>query len=278
MQNDRRANSTPKTIRIALAQSTLARKVGENLAKNLRLMESASRKGAQMIVFPELCLSPFFPRLSGQDVSRYAMSVNDRFVREFQSACKRLKLAASPNIYLREGDRYFDASLMINVNGEIMGVSKMVHIGQFPGFYERDYYTPSDTGFRVYELTFGRVGIVVCFDRHFPESIRTSVLRGAEVVIIPTANITSEPRDLFECEIRSAAFQNGVYVAMCNRVGKEGEAEFCGESVVIDSNGRVIAKAGQFEELLIVEVDPSRIEESRSSRPYLSLRRPDSYE
>ena len=171
----------------------------------------------------------------------------------------------------------FDASLMIGADGSVMGISKMVHIAQMPGFYERDYYTPSDTGFRVYETPLGKIGIVVCFDRHYPESIRTCALRGASLVVIPTANTMDEPRDVFECELRAAAFQNGIYVAMCNRVGTEGEVVFCGESVVVDPSGNIVVKGDSTEAVVLADVELSQVIAARTKRPYLLLRRPELY-
>jgi predicted amidohydrolase len=231
-----------------------------------------------MIIFPELCLSPFFPQFPGRDASVYAMSIDDGAIQRIRAACQRLNLVASPNVYLLEGQRRFDASLMIDATGEIQGVSKMVHIAQVPGFYEQDYYAPSDTGFQVYEGALGRVGIVICFDRHYPESTRTSTLRGAQLIVIPTANRMDEPRDLFECEMRTAAMHNGIFVAMCNRVGTEGDATFCGESLVVDPDGDVVFKAADSEELAVVNIDLSQVNVSRRKRPYLAIRRPETYD
>lgn len=265
-------------MRLALAQYALSSDLKSNLAKVLEFMHAASKQGAQLIIFPELCLSPFFPQFPGQDVSKYVLRIDDESIREIQTACRQLSLAACPNVYLQEGPRRFDASLMISADGEIQGVSKMVHIAQVPGFYEQDYYAPSDTGFRVYDIPSGKLGIVVCFDRHYPESTRTCTLRGAQLIIIPTANRMDEPRDLFECEVRTAAMQNGVYLAMCNRVGREGDTVFCGESMVVDCNGELLFKGTDAEGLHVVDIDLRQIEISRRKRPYLSLRRPECYE
>ena len=119
-----------------------------------------------------------------------------------------------------EGKRY-DASLVINADGSLLGVSKMVHIVQAPLFHEQDYYTPLDSGFETYTTQAGIVGVVICFDRHYPESIRTCVLKGAQIIVIPTANIKGEPLELFEWELRVPAMQNEVVIALCNRVGVE---------------------------------------------------------
>jgi predicted amidohydrolase len=265
-------------VRLALAQYALDPEMSANLTKALELMETASRQRAELVLFPELCLSPFFPQFAGQKVSHYALTLDDERIQQFQTACLRLKLAASPNVYLQEEHGRFDASLLIDARGEIRGVSKMVHIAQLPGFYEKDYYTPSDTGFRVYDTPRAKIGVVVCFDRHFPESVRACALQGAELILIPTANTLAEPRELFECELRAAAMQNGLFVAMCNRVGAERDAVFCGESTIVDPHGEVIAKARQTESLLIADLDLSQVQTARRKRPYLSLRRPQFYQ
>jgi predicted amidohydrolase len=265
------------TVRIALAQYALKSNMNLNLIRALEFMGAAEKMSAQLVVFPELCLSPFFPQYPNKSVDHYAVALEDECVEQFQAACKRLKLVASPNIYLRERGRLFDASLMIDAAGELLGVSKMVHVAQVPGFYEQDYYTPSDTGFRVYDTSLGRVGVVVCFDRHYPESIRACVLRGASLIIIPTANTMDEPRDLFVCEIRAAAYQNGVFIAMCNRVGSEGNMVFSGESIVVDPHGNVVVQADGSESLIRADIDLAQVTNARRQRPYLSLRRPEHY-
>ena len=119
----------------------------------------------------------------------------------------------------------------------------MVHIAQADKFFEQDYYTPSDDGFKVFETEFGKLGIVICFDRDFPESIRSEALKGADLILIPTVNTKAEPSEMFEWELRVQAFQNSTIIAMCNRVGAEGDMDFSGESIVVDANGNVLAKA-----------------------------------
>lgn len=265
-------------MRLSMAQYPLTADKQANLATALRWMGAASRQNAELIFFPELCLSPFFPQISGGDASNYLMTVGGEEVLQFQRACKDFGLIASPNIYLQESGKPFDASLMIDEKGVLLGVSKMVHIVQVPRFFEQDYYAPSDTGFKVYETRMGKIGIIVCFDRHYPESIRTCALRGAQLIIIPTANTKDEPRDMFEWELRVSAMQNGVYIAMCNRVGREGDVTFCGESVLVDPNGNIVARADDAEDLLCADLDFSSIERARAQRPYLSLRRPGFFE
>jgi beta-ureidopropionase len=265
-------------MRLGLAQYALHPDMERNLEKVLVLMAEAARRSVILMAFPELCVSPFFPQYAARNARRYSVSTEGALVQALRAACRQHQLVAAPNLYLEERGRHFDATLMIGVDGALLGISKMVHIAQVPGFYEQDYYTPSDTGFRAYETSAGPVGVVVCFDRHFPESVRTCVLRGAAVILIPTANTMAEPQDVFECELRAAAFQNGVYLAMCNRVGAEGDAVFCGESMVVDPDGKVIARADAGETLLVVDIDLAQVAAARARRPYLSLRRPEMYD
>lgn len=183
----------------------------------------------------------------------------------------------SPNVHLEQNGKYYDTSLWISPEGEILGNAKMVHIAQAPQFYEQDYYTPSDDGFKVFDTPLGKVGIVICYDRHLPESIRTCVLKGTDMVIIPTANTKAENMELFEWEIRVQAMQNQVFVAMCNWVGIEDAMEFSGESLVVHPSGKVLLKADDCEQLLTCDLDLSEVRELRSRVPYLKTRRPEWY-
>ena len=261
--------------RVALMQMNMASDMDVNLNKSLDLIEMAAAQGAGLIVFPELQLSPFFPQHPKQNADQYLMTIDDQRILKLQNKAKQLAVVIVPNIYLREGSARYDACPVIDANGEVRGISKMVHIVQIPQFYEQDYYTPSDSGFVVHETAAGKVGVVICYDRHYPESIRACVLAGAQIVVIPTAIVAGEPLEKFEWEVRLAAWQNNIFIAICNRTGLESEMEFCGNSMVVDPEGEIIAQAGGEEEIILADADYSQIEISRKARPYLALRRGD---
>ena len=265
-------------MKIALVQSKMSHDMAENLQKTISAMEKAAEVGSDIVCFPEIQFSPFFPQNPNHDVSNYVLDINHEIVSSLRTTCVKTGLIAVPNLYLEENGNRYDASPIINLDGELLGISKMVHVAQAPYFNEQDYYTPSDSGFHVYDTPVGKIGIVICFDRHFPESIRTCVLRGAEIIIIPTANTRAEPMEMFEWEMRIAAMQNGVFIAMCNRVGIEDNMDFCGESIVINPNGDVVAKANDQEQILYAEIDLKTIKNIRKERPYIRLRRADMYE
>ena len=265
-------------MKIALAQMKMVPDMEKNYLRSVGLIREASIKGADLVVFPEIQLSSFFPQYAGRDVSQYVIRETHPFLVGIRNACREHHIFASPNLYIEEDGKRYDMSFLIDDDGEIVGRQKMVHIAQCDKFYERDYYLPSEEGFTVFDTKLGRIGIVVCFDRHYPESIRTEALRGAELIIIPTANTTAEPSELFQWEIKIQAFQNSVNIAMCNRVGVEDEMVFSGESIVCNYNGKTVAVAGHGEELLITHIDLNGASSERDRKPYTSLRRPEMYE
>ena len=162
----------------------------------------------------------------------------------FAARARKLGVVVVLNLYEREGDACFDCSPVIDADGSVLGRTRMVHITDYPGFHEQGYYTPGDTGTPVYDTRHGKIGVAICYDRHYPEYMRALALRGAELVVVPQAGALDEwPDGLFEAEMRVAAFQNGYFVALCNRVGPEEHLEFAGESFVCAPDGNVIARA-----------------------------------
>ena len=265
-------------MKLALAQMKMYSDMESNLTKALQVMREAAARGADLICFPEVQLTPFFPQYEKLAPDIYSIGMESPYVKAVCEACKDLSIYASPNFYIEEDGHYYDMSLLIDDCGEIIGRQKMVHIAQCECFYEQDYYRPSEEGFQVFDTKLGKIGIVVCFDRHYPESIRTEALRGAELILVPTANTTEEPSQLFQWEVKIQAFHNSVNVAMCNRVGVEDKMTFSGESIVADYNGDTLALAGGSEELLIAELDLSAATKTRREKPYTSLRRKELYE
>lgn len=264
-------------MKLALVQMSMKDSMDKNLKKILQSIDEAAAKGAEAICFPEVQLSPFFPQYPGKKASQYALSIDSDFVQQIQKKCCEHQMIGVPNFYLEENNKYYDASPVFDSDGTLLGISKMVHIAQAEFFYEQDYYTQSDSGFHVYETSIGNIGVVICFDRHFPESIRTCAIKGAKLIIIPTANTKAEPVQLFEWEVRVAAMQNGVFIAMCNRVGLEGEMDFSGESIVVDPNGDVFVKAEDKEQILYADLNLDDSTKVQDTRPFLNLRRPETY-
>jgi N-carbamoylputrescine amidase len=168
---------------------------------------------------------------------------------------------------------------VIDADGTLLGVTRMIHITEYPCFHEQGYYTPGDHGAPVFNTKAGRIGVAICYDRHFPEYMRALAVNGADLVIVPQAGAVDEwPEGLYEAEMRVAAFQNGYFTALCNRVGKEERIDFSGESFVCAPDGQVIARAAKSaDEILYAGIDFNQLKESNARQLFMKHRRPQLY-
>lgn len=237
-------------MKIALGQMKISKNINENLKKTISFIKKASENNADLICFSELQLTPFFPQYPKRDVKEYLMPYDSDYIYKIQKACAEYEIYASPNLYVCQNNKNYDMSFLINRNGEIIGNQKMVNIANNKYFHEKDYYAPSEEGFNVFDTEFGKIGIVVCYDRHYPKSIYLEAMKGAKLILVPTANTLQEDTELFKWEIKVQAWQNKVNIAMCNRVGKEDKMEFSGESIICDLNGKTISLGGHKEEIV----------------------------
>ena len=268
------------SMRIALVQQHAGPDPRENLARGLAALDQAAAEGAQLVAFAELAFERFYPQNPADgDPAHLAEPIPGPTTEAIAARAARLGLVVVLNLYERAGKRCFDSSPVIDADGSLLGVTRMVHITDYPCFHEQGYYAPGDRGAPVYETRVGRIGVAICYDRHYPEYMRALALGGADLVVVPQAGSVGEwPDGLYEAEMRVAAFQNGYFTALCNRVGPEERLEFAGESFVCDPEGRVIARAGTgTDEILLADLDPGRLEESPARRLFLKDRRPELY-
>ena len=267
-------------MRIALVQQRASEDLQANRSKGGEAVREAAQNGAEVVCFAELAFEPFYPQnRATPEALEKAEPVPGPVTELFCSLAKELGVVVVLNLFERDGERTFDTSPVIGPEGEIIGLTRMVHITDYDGFHEEGYYAPGDRGAPVYDTPFGRIGVAICYDRHFPEYMRALALAGAQVVFVPQAGVVGEwPEGLYEAELRVAAFQNGVFTALCNRVGKEEKLTFAGESFVCNPGGEVIARAGKgTEEILYADLDLSEIERSHARRLFLRDRRPELY-
>lgn len=262
-------------IKIAVAQFAMAESVEENYRNSIRFIERAAAAGADLVTFPEGHLSRYAPQYPGLDPMSFAMSLDHPYVQGFLEACKANHIMACIGLCLLEGETIYATAVLISAEGEILGIGKKNHIVCTDHFYERDYFTPGNEGFVVADTELGRIGLIVCFDRHYPESFRTCVRKGADLILVSAANEKAEPTEMFEWEIRVPAYQNSVNVVMSNRVGTEGAMEFCGLSVIVGPEGEVLARANDRETLLLAEADMASPVQIRAKRQYEALFRPE---
>lgn len=267
-------------MKIALIQQRATRDKQANVARGLANLEAAAGHGAALACYAELAFEWFHPQhpASG-DVRNLAEPLDGPLVQAFRQKARELGIVVVLNLFERAGQAAYDCSPVIDADGALQGVTRMVHITEYACFHEQGYYTPGNSGAPVYRTRAGNVGVAICYDRHFPEYMRALALAGADLVVVPQAGAVGEwPDGLYEAEMQVAAFQNGYYVALCNRIGREDRLEFAGESFVCAPDGSVIARAGQgTEEILYAEIDLASAADSHARRLFLQHRRPELY-
>jgi N-carbamoylputrescine amidase len=267
-------------LRLALVQQHAGPDRDANVEHGLEALGRAASAGARLVGFAELAFDPFHPqRPAVGDVAALAEPIPGPTTEAFATRAAELGVVVVLNLFERNGGRTFDASPVIDADGRLLGVTRMVHITDYDRFHERGYYAPGDTGAPVYVTAVGRIGVAICYDRHYPEYMRALALAGADVVLVPQAGTDGEwPDGLYEAEMRAAAFQNGYWVALCNRVGAEERLTFAGESFVCGPDGTVVARAPHgTNHVLFADVDLSACRESHARRLFLRDRRPELY-
>lgn len=267
-------------MNIALIQQPASVDKERNLKQGLASARTAAEAGAKLICFAELAFDRFFPQQpAAGDVARLAETIPGPVTEPFQELAREFGVVIVLNLFELAAAKTYDASPVIDADGSILGVTRMVHIAEYACFHEQSYYTPGDRGAQVYDTAWGKIGVAICYDRHYPEYMRALGVAGAELVIVPQAGAAGEwPDGLYEAELQVAAFQNGYYTALCNRVGKESKLDFSGESFVCDPSGRVVAQAGRgTEEILYCDIDLTEVPGSHARRMFYRDRRPELY-
>lgn len=267
-------------MKIALIQYQPTNDLQASVQRGLAALEEAAANGADLVAFPELAFTPFYPQYKADEsFLDLAEPIPGPTTSAFCEAAKRLGVVVVLNLFERDGNKAYDTSPVIDSDGTLLGSARMMHITDYECFYEQGYYTPGDTPAPVFDTAVGRIGIAICYDRHFPEYLRGLALAGAELVIVPQAGAMDEwPEGLFEAELQISSFHNGYFMALANRVGKEDGLHFAGESYVTSPFGQVIAQAPKGEEaILYADIDLSDCEKSPAKKLFMHHRRPDQY-
>lgn len=288
-------SEVPRKFTLGLLQMMLGRDVNANLKKSLSFIEKAARQGAEVVCLPELFRSQYFCQTEDIKNFELAETIPGPSTQAISKAAKKNKVVVIVPVFEKRAmGVYHNSAAVVDSNGEIAGIYRKMHIPDDPAFYEKFYFTPGDLGFRSFRTQYGDIGTLICWDQWYPEAARLTALRGASVLFYPTA-IGWHPHEKAEHGIaqfeswqtvqRGHAIANGVYVAAVNRVGleklHEGSAgiEFWGQSFVVEPQGKIIAQASaDNEEILMAEIDLSRIEYIRQNWPFLRDRRIDAYD
>jgi predicted amidohydrolase len=267
-------------MKIALVQQRASMDRDDNVSRGIKAFHTAAKAGAQLIAYAELGFLPFLPqRRATPEAVAQAEPIPGPTTEIFSNLSREYEVVTVLNLFESHGNQTYDASPVIDADGSLLGVTRMIHIMDGLGFYEKGFYTPGDKNKFVFQTRYGRVGIAICYDRHFPEYMRNLGLQGAEIVVVPQAGALGEwPEGIFEAELQVAAFQNGYYAALVNRVGREELLHFSGESFVVNPEGRLIAQAPQEKDfILYAEIDITQVANSAARKYFLRDRRPDFY-
>ena len=279
-------------INVGLIQSACSADPEENLKKTLAAAESAAGKGAQIICTQELFRSQYFCQSEDHNFFQLAEPIPGPTTDAFQKLAREKQVVVVASLFeKRAAGVYHNTAVVIDADGSLLGRYRKMHIPDDPHYYEKFYFTPGDLGFRAWQTRYGKIGVLVCWDQWYPEAARLTAMQGAEILFYPTA-IGWLPSDkavhgeqqhaAWETIQRSHAIANGCYVVVPNRVGHEklaGEGiEFWGQSFVAGTSGELLAKASvDKEEVLVVALDLSKVDITRTHWPFLRDRRIDAY-
>jgi N-carbamoylputrescine amidase len=280
-------------FRLGLVQMSCSSNASENTEKAATRVREAAGRGAQIICLQELFRTPYFCQKEDPAVFDLAEAVPGPTTELFGKIAKEAGVVVVTSLFERRAAGvYHNTAVVLDADGSIAGVYRKMHIPDDPLYYEKYYFAPGDTGFRVFPTRFGKVGTLVCWDQWYPEAARLTAMQGADLLVYPTA-IGWHPsekkqhgpsqHDAWETMQRSHAIANGIFVAATNRVGHEGDAdagiEFWGGSFVANPSGVLLAKAShEREEILVVACDPAESESVRRNWPFFRDRRIDAYE
>lgn len=263
----------------------------ENLEKAIAGVRQAAAQGAQIVCLQELFRSRYFCQCEDHQYFQLAEPIPGPSTERLGSIARELGVVVIASLFEKRAEGiYHNTAAILDADGSYLGKYRKMHIPDDPQFYEKFYFTPGDLGFRSWDTRFARIGVLVCWDQWYPEAARLTALSGAQILFYPTAIgwLPSEKEEhgaqqaaAWETIQRSHAIANGVYVCAVNRVGFEdspsGGLEFWGGSFVADPGGRIIAKAGQSEQVLTADCDLGKVNVSRTHWPFLRDRRIDAY-
>jgi N-carbamoylputrescine amidase len=276
-------------VKVGLVQLSCTKNKEENIRKTIEAIRQAANKGANIICLQELFASLYFCDVEDYENFKLAEPIPGETTMMFEQIAKELGVVIIASMFeKRTHGLYFNTTAVIDADGKYLGKYRKMHIPDDPGYYEKFYFTPGDTGYMTFKTKFGRIGVLICWDQWYPEAARITSLMGAEILFYPTAigwaksqdNATNkEQYNAWQTIQRSHSIANGVHVVSVNRTGEEGEMQFWGGSFVSNPFGTVMYQAPHLEEdISVIEIDLEKTDHYRTHWPYLRDRRIDSYE
>jgi beta-ureidopropionase len=280
----------PRMVRCGLVQASNPKHEGSlaeikeaMIQKHLPLVEEAGKKGVQILCLQEIFHGPYFP--AEQDIRWYrtAERVPGPITERFSPLAKKHRMVMIVPVYEMEQEGvYYNTAQVIDADGTYLGKMRKVHIPHtYPGFWEKFYFKPGTLGFPVFLTAYAKIGVYICYDRHFPECARILALKGAEILFNPSATTEGKSRYLWELEQPAQAVANGVFIGANNRVGLEKPWEFgkfYGSSYFCDPRGKLVVKGSEDrDEVVVADLDLDQIREVRDGWQFFRDRRPELY-
>lgn len=269
--------------KVAAIQCSMTECPSENLERVIVQLREAASDGANIVLAPELFETPYFPREEREDGFAWAKPRDNSTTRTLAILARELNIVIPYSFYERDHNAMYNTVLLIDADGEVRGHYRKSHIPDGPGYEEKYYFRPGDTGFEVWPTRYGTLGVGICWDQWFPEAARAMVLAGAEVLLYPTA-IGSEPvsgedtRDPWMRVMIGHAVANSVPVVAANRVGEEGDTLFYGSSFICDPRGDILSQLGRSEVGVIRgSLDLPGYQRRRDAWGFFRDRRPELY-
>ncbi|MBP1630116.1 MAG: acyltransferase [Bacteroidetes bacterium] len=276
-------------VKVGLIQASCVKEKAENIRLTIEKIRLAAKEGANIICLQELFASLYFCDVEDHENFKLAEPIPGESTEIFQALSKELGVVIIASLFERRAQGlYFNTTAVIDADGEYLGKYRKMHIPDDPGYYEKFYFTPGDTGYKVFETKFGKIGVLICWDQWYPEASRITALMGAEILFYPTAigwaktqdeATNTEQYNAWQTIQRSHAIANGVHTVSVNRTGVEGDMQFWGGSFVSNPFGTLLYQAPHLEEeIKVIELDLNLTDYYRTHWPYLRDRRIDSYQ
>ncbi|MDH3606178.1 MAG: acyltransferase [Acidimicrobiia bacterium] len=270
-------------VRAAIVQTEWTGDKDSMLKKNMDYARQAAADGAQVMCFQELFYSPYFCSVQENEHFDYAEPIPDGPTTQMMvELAKETGMVLVVPIFEKEDDGfYYNTAAVVDADGTYLGKYRKTHIPHVNGFWEKFYFRPGNTGYPIFDTAVGRIGVYICYDRHFPEGWRALGLAGAKIVFNPSATSRGLSMYLWNLEQPAAAVANEYFIGAINRVGKEpyGDNDYYGSSYFVDPRGQIIdgAASDTDEELVVRDLDLDMVDEVRKTWAFYRDRRPDAY-
>ena len=276
-------------VKVAATQMSCSWELDQNISKAKNIIVQAAKKGANIILLQELFQSPYFCIEYDEKIFHLAQTFeNNKVLKEMSELCKELNVVLPISYFEKSNNAYFNSVAVIDSDGTILGNYRKSHIPDAPGYLEKYYFNPGNTGFKVWDTNFGKIGIGICWDQWFPEAARIMALKGAEILFYPTAignelRIDYDSSGAWQRAMQGHAASNIVPVVASNRIGVEEvqnqSNRFYGRSFISDHTGKILKEGSRDkEEILIAEVDLEQNHLFRRNWGLFRDRRTDLYE